>query len=140
MVAHAVVTAGDRGRVTVPVTNTGERAGKAVAQLYVRPPAGAVARPRQELRAFATARLDPGARTEVDLELDARSFARWSDPDRSLDHEQSRLATSVPWVRAPSAAAPRGWYVDPGRYELHVGRSSADIMHVAAVEVREAVR
>jgi len=27
------------------------------------------------------------------------------------------------------------WVVDPGTYELHVGRSSADVAHVAAVEV-----
>ena len=27
-----------------------------------------------------------------------------------------------------------GWRVDPGRYELHVGRSSADLAHVVSVE------
>jgi hypothetical protein len=30
-----------------------------------------------------------------------------------------------------------GWRVDAGEYVLHVGRSSADIAHVVAVEVAE---
>jgi hypothetical protein len=28
-----------------------------------------------------------------------------------------------------------GWQVDPGRYELHIGRSSADIAHVVPIRV-----
>jgi hypothetical protein len=28
-----------------------------------------------------------------------------------------------------------GWQVDPGRYELHIGRSSAAIDHVLAVDI-----
>jgi hypothetical protein len=28
-----------------------------------------------------------------------------------------------------------GWRIDPGRYELHLGRSSADIAHAVPLEV-----
>ena len=39
-------------------------------------------RPGKELKAFAKVRLDPGASTTVDLDLDDRSFAYW-DPGQA---------------------------------------------------------
>jgi hypothetical protein len=39
-------------------------------------------------------------------------------------------------MRRPSGpTATPGWRIDPGRYELHVGRSSAAIDHVLPVEI-----
>jgi beta-glucosidase len=46
--------------VTCRVTNTGDRRGKEVVQLYVRDPEASVARPVRELKAFAKVDLDPG--------------------------------------------------------------------------------
>lgn len=66
-------------RVRVRVTNTGERAGKEVVQVFVTPPVdGRVRRPRRELRAFTKVALDPGESREVELALGQRAFAYWS--------------------------------------------------------------
>jgi beta-glucosidase len=96
--------------VTVPVTNTGDRRGAEVVQCYVAPPRPSrVVRPPKELKAFVKVWLDPGEQTIATLTLDERAFAYW---DRGEP----------------------GWRVDPGTYELHVGRSSADVAHVVSVE------
>jgi hypothetical protein len=38
-------------------------------------------------------------------------------------------------VPPPLHRSQAGWYVDPGTYELLIGRSSADISHLVEVEV-----
>ncbi len=110
-VGTPTVTAdGSTVTVTVPVANTGDRRGSEVVQCYVAPPRPTrLVRPPKELKAYAKVALDPGQQTAVTLSLDERAFAYW-DPERP------------------------GWRVDPGTYELHVGRSSADIAHVVSVE------
>ena len=62
-------------RIGVTVTNTGDRTGHEVTQLYVRPPAGPLLRPDRELKGFVKSTLAPGASTRVELDLDVRSFA-----------------------------------------------------------------
>jgi beta-glucosidase len=99
--------------VRVGVTNTGDRRGAEVVQCYVAPPPSSrVTRAPKELKAFIKTQLDPGESTTAELTLDARAFAYWD----------------------PSAGEHGDWRVDPGTYELHVGRSSADIAHVVSVE------
>ncbi len=96
--------------VRMGVTNTGARPGAEVVQCYVAPPPSPrVTRPPKELKAFAKVQLDPGESTTVELTLDARAFAYWHPVDEE-------------------------WRVDPGTYELHVGRSSADVAHRVSVE------
>jgi beta-glucosidase len=104
---------GDRLVVDVPVTNTGARAGGEVVQCYVAPPPARLIRPAKELKAFAKVRLDPGETVTVRLVLDDRSFAYWDDSDGST----------------------AGWTVESGRYELLIGRSSADIARTLRVDV-----
>lgn len=65
----------------VTVTNTGDRAGKHVVQLYVASPPGPVRRPARELRAFAKVALEPGESSTVVLALDRRAFAYWDGTD-----------------------------------------------------------
>lgn len=88
--------------VTVPVTNTGERAGHEVVQAYVRDVAARVFRPIHELKAFAKVYLEAGATTTVQLTLDARAFAFY-------DVELAQ------------------WLVEAGEFEIQVGASSHDI-------------
>ena len=95
---------------TVTVTNTGDRAGSEVVQLYVHDVETSVFRPEQELKAFAKVRLEPGESQVVTLDLDRRALAVW---DR----------------RQP------GWAVEPGRFEIRVGSSSRDIRAHAVLEV-----
>jgi beta-glucosidase len=99
-------------QVRVSVTNTGERAGTEVVQCYVHDVTSSVARPDQELRAFAKIELRPGESTPVVLRLDRRAFAFW-DPET---HD---------------------WLVEPGEFEIRVGASSRDIRATALVTVPE---
>lgn len=94
--------------VGVDVTNTGQRGGAEVVQLYVRPPGNTPDRPVQELKGFARAQLNPGQTRRVTMPLDLRSFAYW-------DVES------------------HGWKVVPGQYEIAIGRSSRDICQAAKI-------
>ncbi|MGH9186506.1 MAG: glycoside hydrolase family 3 C-terminal domain-containing protein [Acidimicrobiales bacterium] len=87
--------------VEADVTNTGPRAGTAVAQLYLGHPSGAGEPPRL-LRDFQRVDLDPGETARVPFALDARSLSRW-------DSAQDR------------------WVAHAGTYTVHVGSSSRDL-------------
>ena len=89
-------------QLAVTVTNTGQRPGTEVVQLYVRDVESSVWRPDKELAAFAKVRLDAGASTRVNLDCDPRAFA----------------------VFDTCAGA---WRVEPGEFELLVGASSTDL-------------
>jgi beta-glucosidase len=56
-------------RVTAVVTNTGERAGDEIIQLYVRDLVGEVTRPVKELKGFQKISLDPGESKRVTFEI-----------------------------------------------------------------------
>ncbi|MBS3939769.1 MAG: glycoside hydrolase family 3 C-terminal domain-containing protein [Actinobacteria bacterium] len=101
---------GQQFRVEVEVTNTGERAGSEVVQVYVHHPGATVHRPEQELRGFAKAHLAPGASQRVEVDLGPRAFAFY-DP------------------RLP------GWRVEAGTYEIRVASSSVDVRGRVLVEV-----
>jgi beta-glucosidase len=120
--------------VRVPVTNTGTRRGAEVVQCYVAPPPGAVVRPPRELGAFAKVWVEPGETATVELVLDDRAFAYWAPVPADRDEVAAR-ASHVPMTRTAGDAAGPGWRIDPGRYELHLGRSATEIHRVLAVEV-----
>ena len=64
--------------VTVTVTNTGDRDGAEVVQVYISDVVSTVARPARELKGFAKVSLAAGASEQVSVELDQRAFAFWS--------------------------------------------------------------
>ena len=101
---------GTQRTVTVPVTNTGDRRGSEVVQVYVSPPSNGVPRPPKELAGFAKLTLDPGETATAVVELRERSFARW-DPEI---HD---------------------WVVDPGQYRLVVAASATDPRSVLSLDV-----
>jgi beta-glucosidase len=70
-----VRTDGGELTVTADVTNTGDRAGDEVVQLYVRDPEATIARPVLELRGFRRVALGPGERRTVSFRLSAEQFA-----------------------------------------------------------------
>ena len=88
--------------VSLAVTNTGDRVGAEVVQVYVADAHSPLPRPPKELKGFAKVRLEPGETRRVTVELDRRSFAYY-DTDRS------------------------GWVVAPGVFGVLVGRSSTAI-------------
>jgi len=96
--------------VEVPVTNTGNRGGSEVVQVYVAPHSPKVVRPRKELAGFAKVRVEPGATARARVVLDERAFARWS----TESHD---------------------WIVDPGEYSLLVSASTEVTHHVVPVDI-----
>ena len=68
--------------VTFTVTNTGQRAGAAVPQVYVADGHSRVARPPKELKGFAKVMLQPGEARTVTVPLDARAFAYYDVPSK----------------------------------------------------------
>ncbi len=137
--APSSMAAGDSLAVEVEVTNTGERPGSEVVQLYVEPLAPRLARPVRELKGFAKLALEPGASRTVSIELGARAFACYDVGD-------SRDAALLGGVPVPAGGGrdrrdAAGWYVDPGEYRIVVGRSSADLVGSAALTITgDAVR
>jgi beta-glucosidase len=99
------------GQVTVgvDVTNTGERAGADVAQVYVSDPPSAGEPPRQ-LKGFQKVQLAPGQTKHVLFKLDQRAFSIWN-------------------------ADAQNWTTVDGTYAVHVGDSSADLPLSAPVTV-----
>ncbi|WP_199837236.1 glycoside hydrolase family 3 C-terminal domain-containing protein, partial [Streptomyces caniscabiei] len=65
----------DTVTVRVRVTNTGNRFGQDVVQIYVAAPKRPVSTPARELRGFAKVALAPGDSTVVQIDLDRRAFA-----------------------------------------------------------------
>ena len=70
------LTANSQMTFTVPVTNTGTRAGSETVQLYISDKKASVDRPVKELKAFQKVFLQPGETREVTLTIgvDALSF------------------------------------------------------------------
>jgi beta-glucosidase len=126
---------GDRMTVSVPVTNTGHRPGSEVVQCYVAPLSPRLARPAKELKAFAKVRVSPGETATANLHLDDRSFAYWDPGQRDLEEVRARIPSFSARFDAPVDRRRPGWTVDPGRYELLLGRSSADILARIVIEI-----
>lgn len=98
----ALEVARDGSTASVTVSNTGDRAGKEVVQLYVSAPASGIPVPRHELRAFEKVPIEPGESRRVTFELDRRAYSHWD-------------------VRTGA------WRVAGGEYTVAIGRSAHDI-------------
>ena len=68
-----------------------------------------VARPQQELKAFAKVWLDPGESRDLTLPLDERAFSFWD-------------------------ITAHAWTAEPGEFELRIGSSSRAIAHRLTIE------
>lgn len=96
--------------VRVAVTNTGDRAGREVVQVYTSLPGGSVQRPARELKAFASVALEPGEMREVSLTVRRADLAYWD-------------------IRAER------WVVEGGEYVIDVAASSRDLRASTTVAV-----
>ena len=135
--SSSTLAAGDTLTVDVDVTNTSDRPGSEVVQLYVEPPPSELVRPPRELRAFAKVKLGPGESTTVSLDLGDRAFAYWDPGDPSWEDLLPRSEVS-PMIRSDEQRRTTGgWRIDPGDYLIHIGRSSADLPHALPVRVPE---
>ena len=99
--------------ITVTVKNTGNLAGKEVAQVYVQAPKGRLEKPVQELKAFAKTReLKPGESQTLTMAVPVRDLA-------SFDEANSQ------------------WLTEAGTYTFRIGSSSRDIQATASVTLKE---
>ena len=92
--------------VSVPVRNTGERAGKQVVQVYVsRASESAIERPVLWLAGYALVRAEPGVTTVASVEIEPRSLQHWSVEDHAWRTEGGsyaiRLGASVATLGDP---------------------------------------
>ena len=104
------LAAGSPVTVTVPLRATGARPATVVVQVYVAPVDPPVVREPKALRAWAKVVVPAGAAVDAVVEVPGSAFRRWE----------------------PGT----GWVVDPGRYDLVVAASAADVRAVLPVEVR----
>ncbi|MCU1632946.1 MAG: beta-glucosidase-like glycosyl hydrolase [Micrococcaceae bacterium] len=111
--ADSAPTDGEAG-VHVTVTNTGERDGVEVVQLYLHDPVASVVRPVQRLIGYARVPLAAGS--------------------------SARIAFTVPADVTAFTGRDRVRIVEPGALELRLGASSSDIRAVVPLELTGAVR
>ena len=109
-VTPAQIPADGCATVNVEVTNTGERAGDEVVQLYVHPVKSSVAWPPRELRGFERVSLKPGEKKTVSLTLHAGQLAYYD-------------------------VKTHGFVVEPGAFDIMAGSSSRDIRGQGRLEV-----
>jgi beta-glucosidase len=91
-----------RFEVSFDVTNTGSRAGAAVAQLYIADGHSSVPRPPKELKGFSKVNLAPGETRHIVLPLDLRSLAYYD-------------------------VSGKQWRAEAGTFQVLVGQSSQEI-------------
>lgn len=101
----------DTIQTTFTLTNTGDREGAEVAQLYVSDPVCSVMRPVKELKGFKKVFLKPGESRRITLDIPVFSLAFYSEA-------QSQFV------------------VEPGEFILQLGASASDIKQKISVEVK----
>jgi len=90
--------------VSVDVTNTGARAGDAVAQLYIHQRAGSASRPVRQLKGFQRVNLEAGAKQTIHFTLGPDELQFWSP-------------------------AMKRWVVEPEHFDVWVGEDSTAKLH-----------
>ena len=101
----------DTIQATFTLTNTGDREGAEVAQLYVSDPVCSVMRPVKELKGFKKVFLKPGESRRITLDIPVSSLAFYSE-------------AQIQFV------------VEPGEFILQLGASASDIKQKISVEVK----
>jgi len=90
--------------VSVDVTNTGNRAGDAVVQLYIHQRAGSASRPVRQLKGFQRISLDSGAKQTVHFKLGPEELQFWSP-------------------------ALKKWVVEPEQFDIWAGDNAQAKLH-----------
>ena len=103
------LTFNDEIKAVVDVTNTGNREGKEVIQLYVRDEYCSVLRPIKELKSFRKIDLAPGETKTVELSVKLRDCGYYNNKGNYL--------------------------LEPGTFKIMVGTASDDIKYEEVVTV-----
>ena len=101
----------DSLKVTLPVTNTGEIAGKEVVQFYASKDSTQIDRPEQELKGFAkTSELSAGATDTLEVNIPVKSLQYWNEKSSQ-------------------------WILEPGSYVIKAGASSRNIKRSVQIKI-----
>lgn len=101
-VSPAIVAGSAPIKVSFDVTNTGQRAGAEVSQIYVGPRNAPVSRPVKELKGYSKVMIQPGQTRRITVELNGRALAYYEPRDKA-------------------------WIVDDDVFNISIGSSSQDI-------------
>jgi beta-glucosidase len=96
--------------VTLPVTNSGDRDGREIVQVYVSKPDSSVRRAPKELKGFQAIDVAPGVTADLTIRITRNDLAYWEE----------RLES---------------WIVEGGAYTIQVGSSSKDVRCATVVDV-----
>ncbi|WP_296718765.1 glycoside hydrolase family 3 N-terminal domain-containing protein [Erythrobacter sp.] len=102
--SSSTIAAGQGVTVTVPVTNSGKRAGDEVVQVYLRDEISSVTRPVKELVGFQRVTLQPGETRNAAITIEPRAFMLWN-----TEMEQ---------------------VIEPGAFTIMTGANSAEVQSV----------
>lgn len=104
---------GENGKITVevPVTNTGDREGGEIVQLYISDLKSSLPRPAKELKGFRKVKLAPGETKTVSFTITPEALQYYDDKQHK-------------------------WIVEPGKFKAHVASSSTDIRHSIPFEYK----
>ena len=91
-------------KVNVEVSNTGDRAGVEVVQLYIRDLVGSITRPVLELKGFEKISLEPNETKTVSFEISEKTIEFYTINKK--------------------------WEAEPGKFKLFIGSSSKDLKSV----------
>lgn len=108
---RATLAVNGRIRVSAEVTNTGDRAGAEVVQLYIGDEESSLPRPVKELKGFEKVSLNPGETQTVTFEI---------TPDMLQYYDDTKGA----------------WVCEPGAFTAYVGVASDDIRGTAGFELK----
>ena len=98
-------------KISVPVTNIGEKRGAEVVQLYVRDVDAYLPRPEKELKRFCKLWIEPGETAVAEFELNEDDL-RFFDPDK------------------------HAWVSEKGEFEVLLGSSSTDIKGILKLNLK----
>jgi beta-glucosidase len=109
-VAREKISADQNISVTVDVKNTSRRAGDDVVQLYTREIKPSIVRPVRELRGFQRVSLQPGETKTLTFTVPAEKLSFYD-------------------------VTKHAFVVEPGKYEVQIGASSADLRATAGLQI-----
>ncbi|MDD4968223.1 MAG: glycoside hydrolase family 3 C-terminal domain-containing protein [Paludibacter sp.] len=97
-------------KLSFTIKNTGKVKGAEAAQVYISDVKSTVLRPLKELKAFSKVQIEAGESKQVEINLPVKDWAFFNDKTQS-------------------------WVVEPGKFIIMVGSSSADIRQTLPVNV-----
>lgn len=112
----------NRYTVSCEVTNTGNRVGKEVIQLYVSALDNKIFRPTKELKSFIKVELKPKETKVITMNLDESSFSIYLGQTYLDSMNASNTLT-------------KGWIVPSGKYNILIGSSSRTIQLMETIDV-----